>query len=195
MSEIPSVIKSRLLALPKGLREHIERSREIGRSLAQRHNVDVARVDIGIAAHDLARALNGDALLEQAERYGLRLHPVEQRSPILLHGLIAALWLEREDGFDDEVVLEAVRWHTTGKRGMGAVAKAVFLADKLDPNKVRRYPYLSEIQRLAEESMDRAILDFLDQGLLYFVREGQLIHPESVELRNELMMALKDGGE
>ncbi|MCH7787674.1 MAG: hypothetical protein IIC22_09200, partial [Chloroflexi bacterium] len=53
--------------------------------------------------------------------------------------------------------------------------------------------YHSEIQRLAEESMDRAILDFLDQGLLYFVREGQLIHPESVELRNELMMALKDG--
>ena len=195
MSEIPSVIKSRLLALPKGLREHIERSREIGRSLAQRHSVDTTRVDIGVAAHDLARALNGDALLEQAERYGLRLHPVEQRSPILLHGLIAALWLEREDGFDDEVVLEAVRWHTTGKRGMGAVAKAVFLADKLDPNKVRRYPYLSEIQRLAEESMDRAILDFLDQGLLYFVREGQLIHPESVELRNELMMALKDGGE
>ena len=195
MSELPSVIESRLLALPKGLREHIERSREIGSSLALRHNVDAARVDLGIAAHDLARGLNGDALLEQAERYGLRLHPVEQRSPILLHGHIAALWLEREDGFDDEDVLEAVRWHTTGRRGMGAIAKVVFLADKLDPNKVRRYPYLNEVQRLAEESLDRAILEFLDQGLLYFVREGQLIHTESVELRNELMMALKDASE
>ena len=192
MPELPSVIESRLRALPKGLREHIERSREIGRSLALRYNVDVTRVDIGVAAHDLARALNGDALLEQAERYGLQLHPVEEHSPILLHGLIAALWLEREDGFDDEDVLEAVRWHTTGRRGMGAIAKVVFLADKLDPNKVRRYPYLNEIQRLSEESLDKAMLEFLDQGLLYFVREGQLIHPESVELRNELMIALKD---
>ncbi len=192
MSELPSVIESRLRALPKGLREHIERSREIGRNLALRHNVDAARVDLGVAAHDLARALNGEALLEQAERYGLRLHPVEQRSPILLHGLIASLWLEREHGFDDEDVLEAVRWHTTGRRGMGEIAKAVFIADKLDPNKVRRYPYLNEVQRLAEDSLDRAILEYLDQGLLYFVSERELIHPESVELRNELMMALKD---
>ena len=195
MSELPSVIESRMLALPKGLREHIERSREVGRSLARRHNVDAGRVDIGIAAHDLARALNGDALLEQAKRYGLRLHPVEQRSPILLHGLIAALWLENEHGFDDEDVLEAVRWHTTGRQGMGEIAKAVFIADKLDPNKVRRYPYLNEVQSLAEDSLDRAILEYLDQGLLYFVREGELIHPESVELRNELMMVLKDDDE
>ena len=71
----------------------------------------------------------------------------------------------------------------------------MFLADKLDPNKVRRYPYLNEIQRLSEESLDKAMLEFLDQGLLYFVREGQLIHPESVELRNELMIALKDSDE
>ncbi len=195
MSELPSVIESRLLALPKGLREHIERSREVGSSLARHHNVDATRVDIGLAAHDLARALNGDALLQQAERYGLQLHSVEQRSPILLHGLIAALWLERDHGFDDEDVLEAVRWHTTGRRGMGEIAKAVFLADKLDPNKVRRYPYLNEVQRLAEEGLDRAILEYLDQGLLYFVRARELIHPESVELRNELMMALKDDDE
>ena len=111
-----------------------------------------------------------------------------------MHGHVAALWLQREGGVEDDEVLEAVRWHTTGRRGMGAVAKVVFLADKLDPDKIGRYPYLNEIRRLAEESLDRALLEFLDQGLANFLREGQMIHPESVELRNELLVTLEEAG-
>ena len=191
---LPAYVESRLQALPRGLREHVERSRDIGRNLAARHGVDPTRVDTGVAAHDIARALKSDALLEQAERFGLQLHPVEERFPILLHGHVAALWLQREGGVEDDEVLEAVRWHTTGRRGMGAVAKVVFLADKLDPDKIGRYPYLNEIRRLAEESLDRALLEFLEQGLANFLREGQMIHPESVELRNELLVTLEEAG-
>ena len=191
MSDLPSAIEAKLQALPKGLFEHIERSRIVGRELAHHHGLDPVRVDIGVAAHDLARGLNGESLLEQAYLYGLQLHQVERHSPILLHGHVAGHWLEHENGFDDQQVLEAVRWHTTGRRGMGEIAKAVFLADKLDPNKIHRHTYLNEILQLAEENLDRAILEYLNHGLLHFVSEGQVIHPESLELRNELIIGSK----
>ena len=188
MAELPSFVEERLRGLPQGLLDHIERARVVGRVLALQHNVDEYLVDLGIACHDLARALNPDALLEQASHYDLKTHPVERHQPFLLHGAVAAAWLEHEDCIADSRVLSAVRWHTTGKTGMGAIEKAVFLADKLDPQKVERYPYLEKVKMLAEENLDSALLYFLDQNIAYFIRESHAIHPASIDLRNELML-------
>ena len=187
-------MERRLLRLPAGLRQHVQRARTVAGRLAAIHGIDVAQADLGTAAHDLARALKEPSLLEEARRYGLDLHPVEVHTPLLLHGPVASLWLRHEDGVEDEEVLEAVRWHSTGRKGMGPVAKVVFLADKLDPEKVRRRPHLERIAALAEESLDRALLKFLNEELAGFLRWGDLIHPASVELRNELMLKLAQGG-
>ena len=108
---------------------------------------------------------------------------------MLLHGPVAALWLAHEGGIADQRLLDSVRWHTTGKRGMGDVAKVVFLADKLDPQKAKRYPYLGAIADLARESLDRALLEYLNQELDYLLGKELLIHHASIELRNELIAA------
>ncbi|MCH8063913.1 MAG: HD domain-containing protein, partial [Chloroflexi bacterium] len=123
MAELPPAIEGRLRELPQGLRDHIERSRDVGRELAERFGVDAAKVDLAVAAHDLARAMRPDGLLSEAGRLGLDVHPVEERHPVLLHGAVAAHWLAHEIGLTDPDVLEAVRWHTTGRRGMGEIAK------------------------------------------------------------------------
>jgi predicted HD superfamily hydrolase involved in NAD metabolism len=187
MNKLPPEIEIRLRTLPNGLREHVQRVREVGRELALRHGVDAGLVDQGTAAHDLARAVDEAVLLEQARHYGLRVSSVERHSPMLLHGPVAALWLAHEDGVEDQCLLDAVRWHTTGKRGMGDVAKVVFLADKLDPCKVKRYPRLGAVSDLARDSLDRALLEYLNQELDYLLGSGLSIHPASVELRNELI--------
>ena len=73
---------------------------------------------------------------------------------------------------------------------MGPVAKAVFLADKMDPAKSSRYPYIEEIRALATESLDQAILAFLNHQLKDSVQRGWLIHPATLSLRNELTITL-----
>ncbi len=187
---LPATVEARLAALPSGLRDHVERSRGVARGLAKRHGVDLHKADLGTAAHDIARAVKGDALLTEAERLGLRVNLVERRTPLLMHGRIGAKWLETEDGVSDPEILEAVRWHTTGRKDMGAVAKVVFLADKLDPRKVERYPYLERVASLAQDSLDAAILEYLSNELEYLLRQGLLIHPASVGLRNQLMVQM-----
>ena len=184
---LPATVEARLAALPSGLRDHVERCRRVARELAQRHGVDLHKADLGTAAHDIARAVTGDALLAEAERLGLRVNLVERHTPLLMHGRVGAKWLETEDGVSDREILEAVRWHTTGRKDMGVVAKVVFLADKLDPRKVERYPYLERVALLAQDSLDAAILEYLSKELEYLLQQGLLIHPASVGLRNELM--------
>ncbi len=155
--------------------------------MAIRHCVDAETVDLGIAAHDLARALKSDTLLSEALSHGINPDIVERHEPLLLHGPVAAQWLEHDDQYENGPVIQAVRWHTTGFAGMGEVEKTVFLADKLDPNKVRRYPYLKKVQNLAISDLDSAIVEYIDRQIEFLLERGFLIHPASLEFRNHLI--------
>ena len=192
MSDLPDAIESRLIELPIGLRDHVERSRVVAQELATRHGVDARLADIGIAAHDLARAVRQPVLLREAERLGLDINFVERHQPLLLHGPVAAAWLSMDDGCDIGAVLEAVEFHTTGHPGMEDVAKVVFLADKMDPWKVERASFLDLVSELARADLDAAILCYLDNTIGRLVRDGQMVHPTAVEFRNHLL-ARADG--
>ncbi len=184
---IPEAVEAKLTTLPQGLREHVERTRVVGRELAERHDVDARAVDIAVAAHDLFRAAKGEELLSHAEGYGLEIDAVERQVPSLLHGPVAAEWLEANTGVIDSRIVEAVRCHTTGCLRMSSVAKAVFVADKIEPWKVEHDPGLQVVQEAANESLDGALLAYLDHLITDRIEQGDLVHPRSLELRNRLV--------
>ena len=147
-----------------------------------------AKSDLGVETHDLARAMRPDDLLSEARRLGLDVRPVEEMHPVLLHGAVAAYRLEHEDGLTDPDVLEAVRWHPTGRRGMGEITKVVFLADKLEPVKVGRYAYLEDVASALGDGLAVELLRLPAQEIAYFLEKSVLVHPDCLELRNELIM-------
>ena len=187
-SGVEKLISSRVDGLPKGLRQHIYRVQRLALELAHQHKVDEEKARLGALAHDIARAMKGEQLLHKAQELGIAIHPVEAQVPILLHGPVAAESLRRLDGLEDQDIYEAVYWHSTAHRGLGPTAKVVFLADKLDPQKLSRYPFLPELRDLAMKSLDRAILDFLNRELISLLQHGSQVHPASVEARNELVL-------
>ena len=188
MDPLEERISHRLATLPAGLREHIYRVQELALELAQHHDIDKNKVKLGALAHDLARAMKGDQLLQKAQELGLPIDPVETYEPILLHGPVAAEMLRRENGLEDQQVYEAVYWHSTAHKGISPVAQVIFLADKLDPQKAHRYPFIPELKELAIESLDKATLDFLSRQLESLIHEGSTLHPVSVEARNHLIL-------
>ena len=127
---------------------------------------------------------------QAAENLDIDIDPIERQVPIMLHGPVAAAWLELDaDSFDPRVI-EAVRHHTTGTSGMSTVAKVVFIADKLEPNKVQRRPSLDEVRQLASVDIDTALLEYLNREIVRRIERGDLIHPSTLELRNELAIHL-----
>lgn len=171
----------------KGLSEHILSVEEIAVGLAKAHGTDVQKVRVGALLHDLARAKRPEELLAMAEGFGLEVGSLEARMPIFLHGPVAAALAQKRYGIEDPEILEAVRAHTTGRAGMGPVARVVFLADKLDPTKDRRYPFNSRVRELAGTDLDAALLAFLDGDISGHLGRGGVVHAASVELRNELL--------
>lgn len=192
-AELPDVshrVEKRVDALPAGLQNHIYRVRDIACKLAEQHGLDRERAALGGLAHDIARAMPGRELIRRATGFGLPIGLLEHQVPVLLHGPVGAELLRREDRLDDLSIYRAVYWHTTAHPALDDLGKLVFLADKLDPQKISRYPYLPELHQLAMEDLDRAVLEFLSRELVSLVSQGELVHPAMVEARNALLLTL-----
>jgi predicted HD superfamily hydrolase involved in NAD metabolism len=173
--------------LPKGLLDHIDRVVKITDALAERHHLDTALARLMAQAHDVARALPPAELLARAENAALPVDPVEHAEPVLLHGPVGAHELRGRFGVDDARVLHAVYWHTSGHPDYTPEAWAMFVADKIDPHKVERWPALSRVATLAERSLEAAALTYLEMMLERALEERWFIHPAAVLARNALV--------
>ena len=185
---INEIVQEWLTGLPEGLVRHIDRVEKLAEEFAAAHGLDENRVRLCAQAHDLCRAMRGNDLLAKARELEIPIHAVEENAPILLHGQVAAELL-RLKGLDDEVVYQGIYHHSVAYPGLHPISKAVFLADKLEPNKASRYAFSSEALKLkALHSLDNALLEFLRHEIGAFLSRGQTVHPSSIETLNDLLL-------
>ena len=181
--------RERFDSLPDKLRAHIFRTRDVGMDLAMRHGIEEARAELAILGHDVARAARKGEILRQANRFGLSPLDVELKAPVTLHGPVGAELLKHEDGLDDEEILAAVRYHTTGHPTLTQLGLLVFIADKLEPRKIKSYPYQHELLHIARESLQQAVLEFLCRESALRLQQRRPVHPNSVATVNALLLA------
>ena len=187
-------LKAHVRGLPRGLQRHVEAVVAEARRLARLHGVDEERAELAAWAHDVARATRPKDLLRLAHELGLNPSEVEQAAPILLHGPLAARLLADRHGVEDPEVLATARWHSSGRAGMSALEKVLFVADKVEPGKSAGRPNLDEARHLAETDLDAAMLRLLDLQLHEAVQHGWPLHPDTVAARNELILARQRKG-
>ena len=183
-ADLIALFREQAQTLPDWLRGHVGRVVAEGRRLAQIHEVDVGRAQAAAWGHDLYRAHSDEQLLAAAERLGIEATAEELAAPILLHGPVAARQAELEWGVVDADVIEAIRWHTTARPALSAVAQTIFVGDKIEPDKVAADPGLAPIRTLADHDLDAATAALLDRRLALHLATAAVVHPTSVEARN-----------
>ena len=176
-----------LESLPLGLRDHINRTRTLAKELSSIHGADALSSDLAAAAHDLYRHWSAKSLLEKSVSESIQVDDIEACEPILLHGAAASNWLYHYANCQDRQVLDAVRYHTTGRPGMTVVEKVLFIADKVEPDKVVREENLSKVLDLAYSNLDKAIEEYLSWRIQRILSDGGLIHPLSIDTWNYQM--------
>lgn len=172
--------------LPAGIVEHTDRVVTVAAELAQRHGIDESRALLAAQGHDLLRAMPPEALLEAAETRGLDVSALERAQPVLLHGPLGAVELERRGWVTDPEVLHGIYWHTTGHPDFEPFAWAMFIADKVEPAKLLRWPALEAVSELAEDSLEEAALLYLALNRRKATREGWETHPMAEATRKAL---------
>lgn len=138
--------------------------------------------------HDVARAQTPARLLALATELGVPIDPVEQEAPILLHGPVGCLQALALHPWVTPAMAQAIRWHSTGRWGMGMLEKCVFLADKLEPGKNGHYRGLDDLTALAFTDINAAILRYLEWLVSHLMDRGQLVHTATIDARNWLLL-------
>ncbi len=182
-------LESSVQELPRGLRDHVLRVVSEAKRLAFCYGIDEGRAAIAALGHDLARAHSPLEVLREAEAAGLELSELERSAPILAHGRLGALLMAERYGVADAEALASARYHTTGRAGMSALERLIYVADKIEPAKTLEEPSLVEARRLADESLEAAMRQLLDWQISRALERGWPLHPDTVAARNELLRA------
>lgn len=86
---------------------------------------------------------------------------------------------------EDEEILSAIRWHTTGKENMSKLDKIIYLADMIEPS--RDFSGVEELRNDSKDDLDKAMLNALTHTIKYLLEKGCLIDINTVKARNYLL--------
>ncbi len=94
----------------------------------------------------------------------------------VLHQFSGAYVAERAFGVRDLEILDAVRYHTSGKPQMTELGKLIFLADMVEEE--RRYDGVDKIRTaFYNESLDEALVLALQETVKFLQKKGANIYP------------------
>jgi predicted HD superfamily hydrolase involved in NAD metabolism len=183
----PDLLQRLSVELDAEILAHSERTAELAVQLAEHHGVDPERARLAALIHDIADRYSDRELLILAERYGVDVSLAEARVPKLLHGKIGAEVLRRDWGITDDELLDTVRDHITGGIRMGPLAKVLFVADKLEPDRDRSFGALDPIRRLAMVNLEAAMLKLYAWRIDQLLGAGKQVDEAVVKARNQLI--------
>lgn len=141
-------------------------------AMAMKYEVDVKKALIAGLLHDCAKCMSDEKLLKLSEKENIEVTEVERRNPYLLHAKVGAMLAAKEYGIDDEEILDAITYHTTGRPGMTDLEKIVFVADYVEPGRDKA-PNLAKVRKLAFEDLDETVRKILKDTLKYLEEEKE----------------------
>ena len=139
--------------------------------------------------HDCAKYLSNEKKIAKCEKLGIQISECEYKNPELLHAKLSAVYAREKYGVDDEEILSAITYHTTGRPGMTLMDKIIYIADYIEPNR-NVLPEMDEIRKEAYTDIDRCLLHILKNCVSYLENKGTAIDPvtkETYEYYSNLM--------
>ncbi|GIO13508.1 hypothetical protein J19TS2_30630 [Cohnella xylanilytica] len=153
--------------------------------LADRFGGDRDKAWLAALLHDYTKAWPIERMEKIIREQGLPPELLEHDKE-LWHAHVGAWVVRTEHGIDDEEVLDAIRYHTSGREGMTKLDKIVCLADYMEPG--RDFPGVNKIRELAQHNLEEALLAGFDSTIRLLLDKGKRIFPLTMLARNDLLL-------
>ena len=159
-------------------------------SLAKLNGVDEEKTKIAALIHDAAKNMKIDEQYKILKDSNVYMDVITENSPQILHGWVAAILAKDLMGVADEEIISAVKYHTTARRSMSKLEKIIYIADYIEPN--RDYPGVEELRKATFSDLDKGLLMGIDNTITFVIKQGQLVHPLTIDARNYLILEMRN---
>lgn len=144
--------------------------------LAMRYGADMEKARIAGLLHDCAKYIPTEKKLCMCRENEIAISNAEEKNPGLLHAKLGAVIAREKYGVEDEEILDAIRFHTTGRPDMSLLDKIIYIADFIEPNRCEA-PNLPEVRAEAFVNLDLCLCHILKDSLDYLRTRNNVIDP------------------
>lgn len=164
---------------------HVLRVTETAKRLAILHDVSAEKAEIAALFHDIAKCMDPTSL-----RILMVENKVDERLFLyhheLWHAPVGAIIASSEFNVIDKEVLNAVKYHTTGRAGMSKLEKVIYVSDMTEPG--RNFSGVMQLRELANANLEDAMGACIQQSVQFLVTKGVPVFPDSIDCYNEHVM-------
>lgn len=159
------------------------------KQLAALYGADAEKAFTAGLLHDIMKDKRRAEQKEYIEQNGVVLTKTELVTPRTWHQLAGALYLANALHVTDAEILDAVRFHTTGRAGMTLLEKVIYIADYISAD--RHYPGVDRMREKAYRNLDEAMLEGLQFTIIENVQQALPVHEDSIAAYNDIAAFMK----
>lgn len=148
---------------------------------AEIYNADKEIVKLCAIAHDIAKELTDEEVEFYMNKYHIKFDEITKQNKNIWHSKIGAEICKHEFGFNEDMV-NAVKYHTTGRANMSMLEKIICLADATE--ETRTYDDVQEYVNYVIEDIDYAMFKISKLVIEKLTNNEKLIHLDTVKCYN-----------
>jgi len=152
--------------------------------LAQRYGADPVQAELAALLHDYCKCWPVEKMRDVLVRHDLPQELIEGDKE-LWHAFAGAIVIQQELGVTDPAILNAVRYHTTGRKEMTLLEKVICVADYIEPN--RSFNGVEEIRERSKHDLDDALAFALGGTITHLIERGKSVFPLTLLAYNDLV--------
>lgn len=99
-------------------------------------------------------------------------------SPVI-HSFLGGYVAKNILGIQDEEIIDAITYHTSGKPNMTTLGKLIFVADMIE--KGRNYEGVDKLREYYKESLDKCFIKCLEEEIVHLLNKKEPIYKKTLE--------------
>ncbi len=152
--------------------------------LAKKYGADIKKAEIAGILHDATKETDADEQMMLIQKAGLQLSELERSSPKLWHAISGSAYIQVELGINDKEIIDAIRYHTTGRAEMTLLDKVIFIADFTSAD--RDYDGVDKMRKAADKDLDEAVLEGMAFTISDLAQRKLTIAPDTFAGYNDM---------
>jgi len=159
---------------------HVMNVRDMAVELAKINNVDQEKSELAALLHDVTKEKSDEWSIKFLETKDIKV----PNNRNLYHALTGSLFVQEQFGIEDKEIIEAIKYHTIGKKNSSIVAKIIYVADFLEISRDFE-PANSLRDKRYELSIDELVYEIAKEQVRELEVRGITPSPETLEIVND----------